>query len=723
MSDDEIYVDIVPRLDENAANEIETSLKEKFKNATQDVGGDFFDAIKNSDIGDEVLGKLGEKLGQAISDPLKGIGDELGLDLQGPLEKVIKQDLSGALDDVMGQFGSKLGDTIKGPLHDITDSIGVDLDSAIEKALKKDWGGLATDLGKGVGGKLTDALGINDLLGPEGLDGVMDKVHTVADAIEAFKGGGGLTGGLHAAAGIFGAGTDSTLAAGPLGDVSSFFGDVSSLGDQLGHGGISKVGSLLGGGAQILNNFFADDAPDKSLGDSIGEILEHAGIGAGVGAGIGNVFDATGIPEILGALIGGGSSLLHNWDSIGHNLFGSAPKPQGPRDTWAHPLYASVFGNAPTSFGTAGDESGTGSLYSGDTGSMFLGGGGGGSSNTTANVAEVEAGSAVVQAGSVSIAGSISLPAGLTAGLTGGGSSHPSAGSPSGIGHGGAGDSGSMASLYSGPSILGKGFAQGGILPGDSPGYDNMIGVLPSGSAVGLEGGEGVLNPRAMSKPGVADLVKSLNNHFDGGTTSVPMDPQNPSLFVPPTQGNKAGGGAPPQQAQLGTGSGAGISGGGIIGAAEQAAVSAAGIAGFGGGAIAAQMAEQEINLAIQKTSQAAAALAAAPFETFGLAGGQMGAPTVNVMGGWAGKLISGALGQMNQIPNVAGGAGSVQPPKQPKQPGEEEQPGQGEKVSMGPKGSKDDPMHVNVTNQPQAPQGGVTSAANMTATMAPLTA
>jgi hypothetical protein len=38
-----------------------------------------------------------------------------------------------------------------------------------------------------------------------------------------------------------------------------------------------------------------------------------------------------------------------------------------------------------------------------------------------------------------------------------------------------------------------------------------------------------------------------------------------------------------------------------------------------------------------RRAARRAARLAAAPFETFGLAGGQMGAPTVNPMGGWAG--------------------------------------------------------------------------------------
>jgi hypothetical protein len=245
-----------------------------------------------------------------------------------------------------------------------------------------------------------------------------------------------------------------------------------------------------------------------------------------------------------------------------------------------------------------------------------------------------------------------------------------------------------------------------------------MIGVMPSGSMVSLEGGEGVIRPEAMGRPGIADLVSSLNQHYDEGTSSaagVGADSNNPTLAEPPTQGNTAGGdGKGIQQQQLGKGSGGGISGGGIIGAAEQAGVMAAAVGGFGGGGIAAQMAVQETNLAVQKASQNIAALATAPFETFGLQGGQMGAPTVNPMGGWIGKLIAGQLGSQTSLPNLAG---AVQPPKKPDQKPEDGQQPQGE-TPTGPSGAKDDPMHVNVTNQPQSPQGSATSAMNVSPAM-----
>jgi hypothetical protein len=662
---DQIFIDVIPRVDDSAADSAVSKLKDKFKDVAKDVGPEFMDALNNSGV----LQDLGKKMGSAVSD---AVGSDV---------------------------------------RDMSSAIGVDLEDAIGKVINKDWGGLGTSLGKGVGGKLGEALGLEDTL--SGLDGILGKAQDIGDVINNFR-GGNLAGGLQGAGALFG-GSGGPVQ-GPLGDVSTFFGNVSTLGDAMGHQGLSNAGSFLSGGSTLLNNFVAPDAPDRSLGDSLGEILTQAGIGAGMGGMIPGLGETL-IPSVIGALVGGGSALTHNWDSISHNLFGPAPAaPAEPRDTYAHPLYSGIFGNSPLSSGidaVGSDTSSMAGLYSGDRGSPFLGSG---TSNTTANEVDVQASAATISAGSVSLGGSISLPASLTGGgSSGGGGGH---GSPTSIGKSG-GDSG-FGSLYSGSSILGKGFDTGGVVPGDSPGFDNAIGVLPGGSMVGLEGKEGVVNNKAMGKPGVADLVTLLNKGFDEGTMSpagVGGDSNNPTLSTTPTQGNTAGhtGNAPIQPQQFGSGQGGGISGGGIIGAAEQAGVAAAGVAGFGGGAIAAQMAVQESNLAVQKASQNVAALATAPFETFGLSGGQMGAPTVNPMGGWIGKLIGGALGQMNQLPNLAG---SVQPPKQPDQKDPQQQ-GQGETPS-GPAGTKDDPHYVkSADGTPTPPQGAMTSALNM----APMTA
>ena len=214
--------------------------------------------------------------------------------------------------------------------------------------------------------------------------------------------------------------------------------------------------------------------------------------------------------------------------------------------------------------------------------------------------------------------------------------------------------------------------------------------------------------------------MASLNQHYDEGTgpAGIGGDPNNLTLPEPPTQGNQGG---PITQQPIGKGSGVGVSGGGVIGAAEQAGVMAAAIGGFGGGGIAAQAAMQEINLAAQKTGQMASALIAAPFETFGLTGGQMGAPTVNPMGGWPGKILGGLIGQQTNLPNVAG---SVQPPKQPKDPNQQGQdPGNGESPT-GPSGTRDDPMHIkSVDGAPPRPQGETTSMGNMAGVMSAIPA
>ena len=111
--------------------------------------------------------------------------------------------------------------------------------------------------------------------------------------------------------------------------------------------------------------------------------------------------------------------------------------------------------------------------------------------------------------------------------------------------------------------------------------------------------------------------------------------------------------------------------GGGALGLAESAAAMMAGPLGP-----AAQIAEQEMNLAMQKGSQLAATAAMAPLETTWLGGGQMGAPALSGSPwGWAGKLSGGVIGQTVSMPNSAG---AVQPPKKPNEQKQGEDPGNG---------------------------------------------
>jgi len=558
----------------------------------------------------------------------------------------------------------------------VADTLGIDVESALSKALNKDWGGLGADLGKGLGGKIASGLGLDDALGDfGGLDGVMDKFHSIADSVKAIR-GGDVSGGIGKGLGI-------------LGDL-----------------GLPGVGI----GQSVLDTYTGA----KGGASELATLAEGTGLGALIS---GAALPIAGTAATVGGVEAVGKSEAVQGNALGRAVFGDWRA--GDKNSWVAP--GSTLDELGGLFGF--DPSGRRGKQAQAPESGVLGGTGAtpdfyakygpqsSSTSTTANEVEVQARDAVISAGSVTLGGSISIPASMSAGTV---RSSPAGGS------GAAGTTGAVAppaKSSGGGGFLGnagRGYAGGGVLPGDSPGHDNILTSL-GGSPLGLEGGEFIINPQSTQAN--MGLLQAINSgaHFDGG--GGPLDPQNPSLAVPPTQGNQSGG--PKQQQQLGSGSGAGISGGGIIGAAEQAGVAAAGIAGFGGGAIAAQIAEQETNLAIQKSSQMAAALATAPFETLGLQGGQMGAPTVNPMGGWIGKLIGGALGQQKNIPNMAG---AVQPPKQPQQkdptkPGED--PGNGQ-APDGPAGTKDDPMHVNVTNPPQgAPQNGPTSAANLTASMA----
>jgi hypothetical protein len=633
-SDDEIFIDVIPRVDDAAADSAVSRLKDKFKDVAKDVGPEFMDALSSSGV----LEQLGTKMGSVISDSV-------------------------------GQ-----------PLRDMSSAIGVDLDDAIGKALNKDWTGLGTSLGKGLGGKIGQALGLEDALG--GLDEVIGKAHTLADTFKSFR-SGDLSGGLGGASGLLGA--LGLPGGGALDEISRNFDQVKGLVDEV--KGLSEgtgLASLLAGPEVALPLLGATAlAGPGGIADRIGTGLFNAGVGH---------VPALDIPSAVGYKIPDGPQqpIVSPFDQP--RMGSLSPVAALPSLPAFAPLDMPSDPKNPTGR--------TGISHSDDLPARS------GSANVEAQQANVSAGSATVVASSVSLGGVSLSSLGVGSSASSVPSARPAAGAP-------------VLNTPHGPTSFTNPLdllapkdkhSEGGILPGDAPGYDNMIGVLPSGGMVGLEGTEGVLNPKAMGIPGVPSLVSQLNKGFDSGTGGpggVGGDPNNTTLSTPPTTPNNAGGGnGPIQPQQFGSGQGGGISGGGIIGAAEQAGVAAAGVAGFGGGSIAAQMAVQESNLAVQKSTQMVAALATAPFETFGLGGGMMGAPTVNPMGGWIGKLVGGALGQMNQIPNLAG---SVQPPKKPDQKPDDQQP-QGESPS-GPSGDKDDPMHVKVTNPQQPQQGSATSA------------
>lgn len=273
---------------------------------------------------------------------------------------------------------------------------------------------------------------------------------------------------------------------------------------------------------------------------------------------------------------------------------------------------------------------------------------------------------------------------------------------------------------------------------------------LPMGTgapAPGAPGGIGV-RPAGFGIPPDIPGLPGLGPQGVPGTIPGQFGPQGigspPNLDQTHTYSQK-------QQQQLGSGQGFGLTGGGLIGLLEQLPGMAASAAGgassmFGGGAAGgaaaaawSDIAVPEINLAAQKGGQMIAAAAEAPLETFGLTGGQMGAPSVNPQSGWIGKMLGSMLGSQFSMPNIAG---SVQPPKQG---GDKDSSGQGDDSSPGgksqqeqaggggaaagggkpgPTGHKDDPIHVQQVPQPGGhPQGQATSAMNTTGVASAMTA
>jgi hypothetical protein len=435
-SDEEIYVDVIPRVDDSAADSAVSRLKDKFRDVAGDVGPEFMDALNNSGVLQQLGTKMGSVLSDAVTGPLKDLSEGVGLDLKNPLEKMLKQDMSGALDDLTGQLGTKLGSALKDPLSGIADSLGVDLGNSIDKALKGNFSGaaqqLAGDLGKKlgsvVGEQLSDLTGI-DLHNPIGL------MQGMTDTIKAFHGG-----------------------------------DI--------HGGLSGAAGLLGN----------MHVPGTENGGLLSDILNGGGEGALLGGAIPGLGE-TGIPEAIGSVLGAGNALWNHLEALD-----KPTETHGDATAWS---YMALGKPVPQN------------LYGAPAGTPGSAGGGG---TMSANEVDVQSSVASVSAGSVTLAGGISLPSSMLSALSAA-PSGSSAAAPRAAAVGGAGPKTSMTPPHAGSihpddmsALLGiPGHSTGttGILSGGSPGYDNMIGILPSGSAVGLEGGEGVLNPKAMGMPGV----------------------------------------------------------------------------------------------------------------------------------------------------------------------------------------------------------------------------
>ena len=573
-----------------------------------------------------------------------------------------------------------------------------------------------------VGDSLKDSLsGALDSLGDHlgGPGGLGDKLH---DAISGAFSSRELDNLGQRAGTALGQGVGGALKDITQGNFGNVLGEFKSVGDVL-SGALNKLSTKL-------------DGLEKA-GDSIGNVLSGEGSGD----------DAT---NILDGLKGLGVKLPGSVDSAvkGKELLDKLNEHPGQAEDWLDQTFGFALNPLQDAL-TRGPQQLGESIRN-----KFTGGSGPSSQipsdwrledEFAASNPNAEIGSPIGNAGSISaqvgtmdvaattvmLGGNISLPAGLTTGPgsgPGGASGVPGSRSSSIAGAGSAGipsagPSRAGGSLGSAGSFNGLGFSGGGVIPGDSPGYDNILGYAGGGGPVGLEGGEYVVNPQATQQNmGLLNQINSGGPNFNEQNSNGPKD-----------------------QEQMGYGQGFGLTGTGAIGLAESlpgmlgtAAASGAGGfgagAGAGAGAAVAQalwqnIGQPELNEAIKKGGQIAAAAALAPIETGWLSGGQMGAETVGspAKAGWTGKLLGGLLGSQFSMPNIAG---AVQPPKDPKQgeqdQGQDQDPGAAGKQagakgakgggSGGPLGTPDDPHNVKIVGgQQQPPMGANQSGSSVT--------
>lgn len=571
--DDEIAVWVVPKLDEDAAEETEHKLRDRLSHAT--------DGIKDGL--------------QDLSEHFSGVGDKLKDTFKDSLGGLFGGDHKDLLDGLIGHASG---------LEDLWDNLGQRAGSA---------------LGAGIGNAVHDVLGGNfgDAFG-HGLDPIIGEFQHVGDTIDKALGTlgtklDGLKGIGEHAGNIVTGNSDS-----PLDDITGVIDGAKGLGLHIpGPIGLvedaKKTLDWLHEHPETVdkvNNWFADHVPGmETIYDTVYKGPEEAG----------------------------------TWL---HNLVTGPPKAAEPHDAASDKWLGSV-----------------------------------------ANEVKIDSTSAMIEAGSVSLGGNISLPGLSAATASGSGAGHSTS---SGI-SASAGTSAGSESLYAGDTggmTLGH-YDHGGVIPGDSPGHDNLIGMLPGGSVVGLEGGEGVIRPGAMQTPGVADIVASLNKHYSGGTppgetvsgAPVPTTAQQPK----PNAGNEVIGGdhgpesgvhtdasghenaqenpqlpgtpARPGQEKPGqvidphgTGQGFGIQGG-LIGMAEGAAAMGADAFAPGSG-MAVSAAEQEVNNAIGYAGKVAGILGIEmPLDTFGLSDSRYS----NVAQSWVGKIGLSLVGGHNDTPDVAG--------------------------------------------------------------------
>jgi len=576
--EDAIYVDVIARLDEASADEVERKLRDKFKDAAKDLGDNvkgafdhLGDHVKDAFSRDNVKGAI-ENLGDDVKDVLsrdtvKGVFENLGDHVK---DAFSRDNFSGAITHVRDAFGSDLGKEIVGGLKEALTSL------------------TSHDLQAGVGG-LNTLLGGNVPILNEA-DDLLSKFDQIKSKLQETHDSGK--------------------------EMAELFGG-SALVDKFG-GPLLK---MLGPEALIMATVSQTDR-------------EH------FGKDLPKFFDSFLGGDIPGILKSGGSLALDSMHDTPFNLFGATRYP------WESEPKTSVTETRPhwSQLPDGGTAYSGGQGHSWDNDAWFFPGqpappplqvAGGGRENVTAQQAVVSAGAAVISAGSLSLGG-ISLP----------GARMPSDHAPTTTG----------AKSW---------FSSGGVIPGESPGHDNMFGMLPGGRPIGLEGGEFVVNPGAtQSNLGLLQAINA-SDHFDiggllGGGTDVhesggPLQSvlggggsqgkpnaagQGPGAATSPM---KAAGEPSPAQTIIpqGQGKGLGISGG-ILGGAEGAAAGAADMFAPGSGA-AVQLGMQEANRAIEFGVKAGiTAGIEAPLDTFWLSDSGLADPSHS----WFGKLGLNLIGK-----------------------------------------------------------------------------
>jgi hypothetical protein len=540
--------------------------------------------------------KVNDEQKIAIGTGGKGLGDSLKDDLG----KALGGDTNGALSDVGTQLGkaigAKVGTTLRDTVQSVTgmsvdtitdkvkSSVGVDIEDILGKALKGDRAGALGDLGTQLGtkagtvvsGQVKDLTGID--LGLGGAPGSLIQQYApgavgaaadwatsggIGDALDWIK-GGGIRGALTTGRQALG-----SLRTGGLGGVRGALGNLdpkSLLGgvNDLTGGGAQPVLDMQGGINDLATGLLGGTAAERVL-PAISEAALPVAAGVVGGHYLAKQFE--------------GSDLLNNRNRLesGYDDTGTATNPleRGAEELpgiggFFRPSADITDANMRRRDAAVGSSASFYKSIFGDEPATGTGGGGGGPVST--QDMQVDAGVATIQAGSVSLGGNITLPAGLAAGGGGGGrgASAPSLGSASSHSTG-------EDSLYGGDSG-GAYFAKGGPIGTDT---------------VPLWGtpGEWIIQKPAVDKYGPTMMSTINAGYFAGGgpiggtrgeSHTGPRGSANDPIFTMPSPGytQAIGQQAPPRS---GTGAGGGLAGllGG--GAGSDAFNAAGGIQGLTG--------------------------------------------------------------------------------------------------------------------------------------------